>query len=149
VFVPKDSLQTDSEYNDEEGVWVWNYNGHPLSMDVGEEIIVRVVSVEFGKRKTPAESVGVDPVTGALVAPAEEKVNTLADLKPPMRVIGSIAEDGLGMASWWLENANASAAAGTGDGTPSAADPAASATAAADGTAAAAAPVDASTAMSS
>nr|WCZ58488.1 RNA polymerase III subunit RPC8 [Andalucia godoyi] len=45
ILVPEDSLQDVSEFDEQEGCYVWVYDGHPLFMDKGEQIRVRITSL--------------------------------------------------------------------------------------------------------
>jgi DNA-directed RNA polymerase subunit E'/Rpb7 len=45
IFVPQHALQEPSEYDEQEGCYMWVYDGHPLHMYKGEPCRVRVTAV--------------------------------------------------------------------------------------------------------
>ena len=107
IFIPAHCLQTGSTFNTEERLWVWNYDGNELFMDLDEKIRFRVLAESFAE---------VAPVQKeALLAAVANKLSgtsalTEADQKlaldsvstvPPYKIIASVAEDGLGLLSWW------------------------------------------------
>lgn len=87
---------------------MWNYDGNELFMDLDEKIRFRVLAESFAE---------VAPVQKeALLASVANKLSgtagslTEADQKlalesvpkvPPYKIIGTVAEDGLGLLSWW------------------------------------------------
>lgn len=107
IFIPAHCLQPGSAFNTEERLWVWNYDGNELFMDLDEKIRFRVLAETFAE---------VAPVQKeALLASVANKMNgsgslTESDEKlalesvatvPPYKIIGSVAEDGLGLLTWW------------------------------------------------
>jgi DNA-directed RNA polymerase III subunit RPC8 len=107
IFIPAHCLQTGTTFNLEERLWVWNYDGNELFMDLDEKIRFRVLTESFAE---------VAPVQKeALLAAVANKLNgsgslTEADQQlalesvptvPPYKIIASVAEDGLGLLSWW------------------------------------------------
>eukprot|EP01121_Diplochlamys_sp_Union-15-3_P022424 TRINITY_DN9543_c1_g1_i1.p1 TRINITY_DN9543_c1_g1~~TRINITY_DN9543_c1_g1_i1.p1 ORF type:complete len:206 (-),score=30.50 TRINITY_DN9543_c1_g1_i1:21-638(-) len=87
IFIPFTSLQQPSTFHRAEKKWLWEYSGYQLSMDQNMSIRFRVDAVEFNSPSHP------------------RKINE-ANLEndAPMIIIGSIAESGLGMLSWWSPN---------------------------------------------
>lgn len=107
IFIPSHCLQPGSAFNAEERLWVWNYDGNELFMDLDEKIRFRVLAETFAE---------VAPVQKeALLASVANKLSgsnslTEDDQKlafdsvpkvPPYKIIASVAEDGLGLLSWW------------------------------------------------
>eukprot|EP00850_Spirogloea_muscicola_P020438 SM000216S06564 [mRNA] locus=s216:197964:200027:+ [translate_table: standard] len=67
--------------NEEEELWVWRFGDNELFMDIDEEVRFRVAQVSFVP--TPLEpEPGAPPFA-------------------PMRIVGDINADGLGLVSWW------------------------------------------------
>ncbi|KAJ1946991.1 DNA-directed RNA polymerase III complex subunit Rpc25 [Kickxella alabastrina] len=88
ITIPADKMPQGSEFDATEGVWVWRYDGNELYMDLEEEIRFSVVASEFLDVNPPRPKVGdVDSVPAAH--------------PPPYALIGSIADSGLGLLTWW------------------------------------------------
>jgi DNA-directed RNA polymerase III subunit RPC8 len=103
IFIPKDELQHPSRFEEAEQAWVWEYpleDGakHDLFMDVGESIKFRVIDEEF------VESEPTGPPDSSSNAEGSSS-NTTDNTKPPYKIIGAINESGLGIDSWWTQNA--------------------------------------------
>lgn len=81
IHIPEHLLQQPSEFNEEEKLWVWNYNGTDMFMDLDEDVRFRVVQVKYP------------------TIPIEQE----KDARPfaPMTITGDINADGLGLVSWW------------------------------------------------
>lgn len=107
IFIPAHCLQPGTVFNADERLWVWNYDGNELFMDLDERIRLRVLGESFTE---------VAPVQKeALLASVANKLNAAAPITnvdqqvaldatpptPPYKIIATIAEDGLGLASWW------------------------------------------------
>ncbi|KAI9009546.1 RNA polymerase III subunit Rpc25-domain-containing protein [Gaertneriomyces semiglobifer] len=85
IIIPPVFLQANSVFNEEEKVWVWQYDeSAALYMDNEEPIRFRVESEQF---------VDVGPVR---VVDGQQETR-----KPPFSIYASIAEAGLGCTSWW------------------------------------------------
>lgn len=54
VWIPPHLLQEHSEFDDDEGVWVWHFGEHELPMEVGELIRFRVHSILFDTHQSSA-----------------------------------------------------------------------------------------------
>lgn len=83
-------------FNREEGVWVWQYEGNDLFMDINEVIRFKVESLIFldvGPVKKPPEN-------------ADGSAPTVV-VESPLKIICTIAEQGLGLLSWWDPQAEA------------------------------------------
>ena len=107
IFIPAHCLQSGSTFNTEERLWVWNYDGNELFMDLDEKIRFRVLAESFAEvapvlKEALLASVanklsGTSALTEADQKMALESVSTV----PPYKIIASVAEDGLGLLSWW------------------------------------------------
>lgn len=101
VFIPEHFLQQPSAYVDDQeqgqSVWRWDFDGTQMFMDAGEPIRVCVREVTFLPRPTPLElhQARLEGNTGA--------VGTATNPYVPMRVVGEICGDGLGLVSWWAQ----------------------------------------------
>eukprot|EP00474_Spongospora_subterranea_P010374 CRZ10832.1 hypothetical protein [Spongospora subterranea] len=99
IFLPKDYLPEPSVFDEEEKLWYWKYLDNNMYMDVGEEIRLRVLSIEYNNE---SKDRGVPPPVDA-----NKSIKLMADLRPSMRVFGTIAEDGLGLVNWWQQTSAA------------------------------------------
>jgi len=103
IFIPKEFLQAVSFFDPDEKLWFWKVPGgpdaegdHDLYMDLKQKIRFRVRALEYADRLPPC---GPRESTLRATAPAPA---TIAEHKPPLRIIGSITEDGLGLLDWWV-----------------------------------------------
>ncbi|KAJ1852378.1 DNA-directed RNA polymerase III complex subunit Rpc25 [Coemansia sp. RSA 1822] len=88
ITIPASEMPQGSEYNGSEGVWVWRYEGNELYMDLEEPIRFRVLETKFLDVSPPRPKIGdVDSVP--------------ASHAPPFSLTCTIAQDGLGLLSWW------------------------------------------------
>ncbi|KAK4312716.1 hypothetical protein Pmani_015869 [Petrolisthes manimaculis] len=98
VYIRRDSMMTNSRYDETERSWVWDYkiedDLHHLYMDIGERIRFRVVAEQFTDT-TPA---------GPNLAEGENTVADRKDGKVPYIIYGAINDQGLGLVSWWTSN---------------------------------------------
>ena len=103
VVVAASELQQPSVWDEGERLWVWRYEGHELYMDLEQEVRVKVLSVQYTKRDSPAVEVEEAEAKDAAAAEGRElsKKADIASYQPAMRVTASIKEDGLGLLSWW------------------------------------------------
>ncbi|XP_024379800.1 uncharacterized protein [Physcomitrium patens] len=81
IHIPEHLLQQPSKFDEEEKLWIWNYNGADMFMDLEEDVRFRVVQVKY------------PPI------PIEQE----KDARPfaPMAITGDINADGLGLVAWW------------------------------------------------
>lgn len=112
VTIPANQLRDPCDFDEKLLTWVWEYKDDkekviPYPYVPGESIALRVTSVQFtdsfdsslaAKRRAQAMSTAQKPVAGGSTSahahiPHEE---------PPMLVVGSVAEDGLGLLAWWV-----------------------------------------------
>jgi len=121
IFVPAQELQYPSHFDKDEQLWVWQYQGHDLFLDLEEPIRVRVTGIQYQRHRGTgpmlnvseeeiAAATGGNAAAIATVAPhvreaaAAKKKHvkpTIASFEPPMKVMASIKDDGLGLLSWW------------------------------------------------
>lgn len=115
ILVPSRCMQPGTVFEIGEQSWVWNYSstgaaadmdtsgdgksaaGSKLYLDAGELIRFRVIQEAFTETR---ESIYKKPTTIAASSgdgPADRHTPSAA----PYRIVGSIAEDGLGLLSWW------------------------------------------------
>jgi DNA-directed RNA polymerase III subunit RPC8 len=50
LYLPAGELQSNSYYDNTENVWIWNYEGNQLYMDLESEIRVKVINLQYGKQ---------------------------------------------------------------------------------------------------
>lgn len=92
IFIPPQNMQEPSEWDDDAGVWVWDYNGVRMELEVGEKVRLRVVGSRFPDSPKTAEALAeLTPESGA----------TSNGSFAPMLVVGDINADGLGLCAWW------------------------------------------------
>lgn len=109
ILIPGNCLQPGSLFDATEQVWVWNYGESQLFMDLGEEIRFRLLEQHFIEEAPVRKEVlmaakiaAMNPggVPAAAVNVVEQDEEPLLE-QSPFRLVGSIAEDGLGLVSWW------------------------------------------------
>jgi len=114
IFIPFSKLQHPSHFDNKENLWVWCFEKtHNLFMDIGEEIRFRIDAIEYAKTEDE-----LDPAIAEAAVNAEETEEkgdpstneaislagrSIGEFIPPMRVVASIQEDGLGLVSWWTD----------------------------------------------
>ncbi|XXQ30181.1 RNA polymerase III subunit Rpc25 domain-containing protein [Plasmodiophora brassicae] len=96
VFISKEQFPEPSFFDEEEKLWYWKYLDNEMYIDAGEPIRFRVIAIEYCQEQR-------DPSPQA----DDDSVKLMADLRPAMRVQGSIAEDGLGLIKWWVQQPDA------------------------------------------
>jgi len=108
ILIPAGCLQPGSHFDKSEQLWVWRYDENDLYMDVGEPIRFRVMNGIFVEeapvRKEVLMANRIAQLAAASSNPSamqlvEEESKT--DVVPPYKLVGSIAEDGLGLLAWW------------------------------------------------
>ncbi|RKP04274.1 hypothetical protein CXG81DRAFT_8398 [Caulochytrium protostelioides] len=85
IYVPLACMKPGCVYDQGEGVYVWKYEGEDLFLDRDEPIRFQVLMDDF---------VDVGPVAELHLAEGKE-------LPAPYTITASIADDGLGLLSWW------------------------------------------------
>lgn len=103
IIIPPGFLPDGTRWDSQEQVWVWQFDGNDLFIDPEEPIRFRVLSEVFVESApTPkevlmsAQSIASD--TGTMPPPTPPPSHSM---NPPYKLIASIAEDGLGLLSWW------------------------------------------------
>ena len=94
VFVSPSDMQYPSEFDEREGVWVWDYDGSKMDMCINEKVRFKVKGVRFPDLPKTAEELS------SLTFEAGAKTDGSF---APMLLIGNMNEDGLGLCSWWDE----------------------------------------------
>ncbi|XP_028409117.1 DNA-directed RNA polymerase III subunit RPC8-like [Dendronephthya gigantea] len=96
IIIPYEYLQQPSKFDEEEQLWVWEYETdegtHDLFMDINEEIRFRVIDENFTDL-TP---------TGPEKASQDQPGNQ--EEKSPYCITATITEPGLGLFSWWANS---------------------------------------------
>ncbi len=107
IFIPAHCFQPGTTFNPSERLWVWNYDGNELFMDLEEPIRFRVLVQSFTETAPVQKE--------ALLAAVSNKMNGIGEIgkqeeelageavqgQPPFKIIATVAEDGLGLLSWW------------------------------------------------
>lgn len=107
IFIPSHCLQPGSTFNPEERLWVWNYEGNELFMDLDEKIRFRVLAESFAevapvqKEALLASVANKLSSTNSLTEDDQKLALESVPMVPPYKIIGSVAEDGLGLLTWW------------------------------------------------
>ncbi|KAL1795211.1 hypothetical protein ACET3X_007027 [Alternaria dauci] len=90
VFVPYQNLPENSSFSKAEMVWIWNSEGTELFFDKGEPVLFRVEHEEwYDQRPTIVEK--------------DEKGEIIEERPTAWKIIGSMAQPGLGPTLWWAE----------------------------------------------
>lgn len=112
VTIPANQLREPCVYDEKLNMWMWEYadaSGKvvPYPYRPDELICVRVKSVQFtdsldsslnAARRAQALSNPNKPVKTSKVTTSSH----IAQDEPPMLVVGSVEEDGLGLLAWWI-----------------------------------------------
>ena len=93
VFVPEHMLQEPSAFDEEEQLWVWNYQNSRMFMDLEEPVRFRCSSVRFPEQPRNAKALDGNPLLG----------RTYEGNFAPMVIVGDVNADGLGLTSWWQQ----------------------------------------------
>ncbi|CAO3579396.1 unnamed protein product [Absidia cylindrospora] len=106
IHIPGATLQAGSEFDPAEQVWVWNYNGEKMYMDIDEPIRFRVLRELFTDTTPTHHSTtgGANPAGRRQSVADVSASNDLAANStkiPPYALTCTIQEDGLGLLSWW------------------------------------------------
>mmetsp|Transcript_63728 Transcript_63728/g.150851 ORF Transcript_63728/g.150851 Transcript_63728/m.150851 type:complete len:224 (-) Transcript_63728:93-764(-) len=101
-LIPPHFLRDNTVFDDEEKIFVWKTDWGDGDMRAGDAIRFRVNNVNFHDevKSGPACYVtasDVEPPAGAAAAEAAAPTTQL----PPMEILGSIKDDGLGLLLWW------------------------------------------------
>ncbi|ORX55784.1 hypothetical protein DM01DRAFT_1321129 [Hesseltinella vesiculosa] len=103
IHLPKETLLDGTSFDPAEQIFVWNYEGEKLFMDIDERIRFKVLAENFADA-TPS----VHPSTSAAgrrqsVADTTASNDLVANSTkiPPYALTGTLQQDGLGLCSWW------------------------------------------------
>lgn len=113
ILIPTACLQPGTFFDKQENLYVWRYQENDLYMDIGESIRVRLLSYTFVEEAPMRKDVLMAARRAAAALPggpvmvqqnqqqsAEEEAMSRPE-SVPYKLFGSIAEDGLGLLSWW------------------------------------------------
>lgn len=113
VSIPIAHLRKPCHYDDRSKSWLWNYESEPGAIPVpypylrDELICLRVKSVQFldsldeslsAARR--AQALSKDEAGSKI--PAGQFAHDVQTEHPPMLVVGSVEDDGMGLKSWWI-----------------------------------------------
>jgi DNA-directed RNA polymerase III subunit RPC8 len=107
IFIPAHCLQPGTAFNSSERLWVWNYDGNELFMDLDEPIRFRVLAQSFTETAPVQKEALLAAVAnklngiGEVGKREEELAQEAVQMQPPFKIIATVAEDGLGLLSWW------------------------------------------------
>ncbi|KAL0073286.1 DNA-directed RNA polymerase III subunit RPC8-like protein [Phycomyces blakesleeanus] len=103
ILIPAPTLQVGSEFDAAEQVWVWNYDGEKLFMDVEEPIRFRILHGLFTDTTPTTHHGAVSGGRRQSVADLSASNDLAANSTkiPPYSLTCTIQEDGLGLLSWW------------------------------------------------
>lgn len=96
ITVPVDNFSPKTSFNKEEQVWVWQYGGSQLYLDIHEKIVFKVSDENFTD-VPPKDSVSMDNMS----TPTGD--NTRA---APYAIKASLFGYGLGAWNWWHKEAD-------------------------------------------
>lgn len=113
VSIPTSQLRAPSVFDDRLQTWVWQYQDEkgkvvPYPYQTDQLVCVRVKSVQFTDSEDSsllatrrAQAMLSASSTQSKLASSTQHATSPQD-QPPMLVVGSIEEDGLGLLSWWI-----------------------------------------------
>ncbi|GAB5372863.1 hypothetical protein AAMO2058_001700900 [Amorphochlora amoebiformis] len=85
IYVGKSDLPFPSEYDKDKGLWSWNYEGNLFPLTSEEDVRFRVTDIKFTVSKPNRDEL-------------EGKMDAYI---PPMKIVGTVTGEGLGMVGWW------------------------------------------------
>ncbi|KAM9984544.1 hypothetical protein ACTFIY_008984 [Dictyostelium cf. discoideum] len=109
IYLNPIELPNPSNYNQEEGLWYWEWNENQLFFEDGGRVRFKIDQVEFNPEiSQPAPSpknVNTEAMDSYSLREYKEKQieneNLLKQVKSPLILKVSMREAGLGMVSWW------------------------------------------------
>ncbi|KAI9596241.1 DNA-directed RNA polymerase III subunit RPC8 [Syncephalis fuscata] len=105
ILIPPELLQEGTEFDVNEQLWVWRWEGNEMYMDLDEEIRFRVVAESFtDTNPTSAQRRYRPPIAPSAVPNIDEggiDAQTNSSKIPPYSVTAMIQGSGLGLQSWW------------------------------------------------
>jgi DNA-directed RNA polymerase III subunit RPC8 len=104
IIIPPGLMPEGCRWDAHERVWVWSFDGNDMFVDPEEPIRIRILSEVFTETAPTPKEVLIASMAAAQPAdnhmPPPTPPPSLYN-NPPYRLIASIAEDGLGLVSWW------------------------------------------------
>ena len=119
VLVPASHFRPDCVHDERTGLWKWQWKDYELWFTPGDQIMVRVIALEFQDPKQQQISSApiapsirtqverselIDPEAKQLIEKENEARAALPSIhaeRPNFRILGRVDEDGLGMTAWW------------------------------------------------
>ena len=95
-----------------EQLWYWDYNGKKAYMDLNESIRFRVYADQFidhppvskdAQLSLASKKATLDPGSVSMVQKSDTKILGTTSIAPYI-IYASIAEEGLGLLSWWSKS---------------------------------------------
>lgn len=90
VLILPQSMPHPSRFDDDEQLWVWQYDNedgaNDMIIDIGQDIRFKVIEEKF---------IDISPKVSQSGSEAQQSSNS------PYTIYGSISESGLGLVSWW------------------------------------------------
>lgn len=95
ILIPPQEMPSNTVWDPVEQTYSWLYDDNKMFLDVGEQIRFRCIGDSF------YEGPNTQPCV-MMSDGGESSANTTTSTIPTFKIIASIAEDGLGLTSWWL-----------------------------------------------
>ncbi|KAF4676282.1 DNA-directed RNA polymerase III subunit RPC8 [Perkinsus chesapeaki] len=101
VHIPYADLKDPCLYDEQTKLWIWQYKRDDATDSFfyrpGATICFTVKGIVFNQRQEPKAN------SALAEAVAEKEAKGPTAPLPPMQVLGSVAGDGMGLTSWWLD----------------------------------------------
>lgn len=98
VFLPAACMQPDSHFDPKEQLWYWNRSDGARYMELNQNIRFRAYADQFIDHPPVPKDVQLS------ISKTESSTSIHKSSMPYYVVYASIAEDGLGLISWWDTN---------------------------------------------
>jgi len=98
IFVPQSQFNENMFFDPTRSVWVWKYDHTDLLMNYDQRIRVKITAVHFATTSAPAGVSSADESSSLDSDPIDPTLRS-----QPMLVMATVAGDGLGMVSWWVD----------------------------------------------
>ena len=98
IFVPKTCMQPGTDFDVGEQTWCWHFQESKLFMDKDEVIRFRILSESFVEQ-APLQKDALMKREDPSAVQSEPQVQA----EEPYRLLATVAEDGLGLVSWWRQ----------------------------------------------
>jgi DNA-directed RNA polymerase subunit E'/Rpb7 len=103
VKVPVAQIMQPNELEQPDNIWVWNYNDYKLYYDIGEDVRLKVIQVNFNSIKT--SEFGLKPEVDPKEPNDEGNIMSLANkqlsIDSVMEILCTFNQEGLGPIKWW------------------------------------------------